>query len=381
MSWSKTDPMQQREQLIVNYATGLYSVSELAERYGVSRKTVYKWIARYQSDGLAGLHDHNRAPLSCPHRTDPTIEDRLLAFRAKHPHWGPRTIHAYLRQHEPELKIPAPSTIGDLFDRHGLSSKRTTRRRYAQPDRRAPIVTAANTLWCCDFKGEFRLGNQQYCYPLTITDNFSRMILGCRGQAETTYQTTRRNFERVFSEYGLPENIRSDNGAPFAGQGPRRISRLSLWWLKLGIRHVLSRPGCPQDNPQHERMHRRLKDETTRPPGGNDRAQQRLFNRFVTEYNTERPHQGIAMQTPSMLYQPSMRQLPKNLREPDYPGHYERRQVSNGGMMYFKAQRIFVSEVLIGETVGLEETGDGLWSIYTYELLLGRFSQQDWRLR
>jgi transposase InsO family protein len=380
MSWKETDPMKQRELLIADSQSGLYTVTELAERYTVSRKTIYKWTKRYERDGPAGLQEHSRAARTRPHQTPEAITEQVLAFRRRHPGWGPRTIQAYLKKHQPEISWPAASTIGDLFDRHGLTSKRPRRRHAPAPERATSEPTGPNQLWCCDFKGEFLLGNRQYCYPLTVTDQFSRMLLGATAQSCTQSVPTHASFARIFAEYGLPEAMLSDNGAPFAGKGPRRISRLSLWWLKLGIRHVLSRPGCPQDNPRHERMHRRMKAETTRPPAADLAQQQLLLDAFATELNSVRPHQGIGMQTPSQLYQRSARALPSVLPEPEYPGHYERRIVANDGTMYFRGQRIFLSEVLGRETVGLEEVDDDVWSIHIYTMQLGRLRVGQWRL-
>lgn len=381
MSWEETDPMQERERMIADHQSGLYSVAELAARYHVSRKTIYKWTERYAAQGASGLLEHSRAPLRCPHRINPSIAERLLAFRRTHPRWGPRTIHAYLCIHQPDVAWPAPSTIGALFDREGLSSTRPKRNHYPAANRLAPAVDAANVLWCCDFKGEFRLGNQQYCHPLTITDEYSRMLLCAEAQRSSQYEPTRASFERIFARYGLPEAMRSDNGAPFSGRGPCGISRLSLWWLKLGITHVLSRPGCPQDNARHERMHRRMKAETTRPSGADFLEQQIKTDAFAHELNYVRPHQGIAMQTPSQLYRPSPRPLPTVLPSPEYPGHYETRSVAKDGTMYFRGQRIFLSEVLARERVALEEVDDDVWSVYIYTLLLGRITSTHWRLQ
>ena len=381
MSWKQTDPMHERHEFIAAYLSGVYSISELAERYGISRKTAYKWIKRFESEGLAGLDERSRAPKQCRHRIAEAVAERLLTLRRKHPYWGPVTIRAVLQRRAPELLLPAASTIGALFERHGLSSKRPPRRRLAHREHGVLEARAANALWCCDFKGEFLLGNRQYCYPLTITDAFSRMLLVCQAQASTSYELTRRHFQRAFSEYGLPEAIRSDNGAPFASQAPRRLSRLSLWWVKLGIGSVLNRPGCPQDNPQHERMHGTLKQQTTRPPGANPAAQQRKFNRFRHEYNHERPHQGIGLQTPATLYQPSRRLLPARLPEPEYPEYWQQRRVDAAGALNFQGHAIFLSEVLIGETVGLEEIDDGIWNVWIYHVLLGRVSHRNWKLQ
>jgi transposase InsO family protein len=369
--------MNERKRFIDKYNSDLYTVTELAEEFEISRKTAYKWIKRYQQDGQAGLVEHSRAPLQSPQRIDAKTAKILLDCRKAHPEWGPKTIRGYLETHGCDIDLPAPSTIGDLFVHHGLSQKRPRRNRPAQAERRTIISREANQLWNCDFKGEFRMGDSSYCYPLTVTDDYSRMILGCVGQVSTNYEITRKNFTGVFERYGLPEAIRSDNGAPFAGQGPRRISRLNIWWLKLGISHVLSRPGCPQDNPRHERMHRHLKAETTRPPESDLIEQQGRFDRFVEQYNHVRPHQGIDLKVPAKLYQASARALPKQLPEHEYPGYYEQRRVDTNGMINFKGRRIFLSEVLGGETVALKEIADGIWSVYIYELLLARIDERD----
>jgi putative transposase len=381
MSWKQTEPMHQRHLFIADYASDLYSITELAVRYGISRKTAYKWIDRFEADGSPGLADRSRAPLSCPHRTDPQVEAVVIALRQSHPSWGARTLRAIIARRHPQLLLPAASTITALLQRHGLIDKRPPRRR-AQPGvySQHVVAEAANDLWCIDFKGEFRLGNGRYCYPLTITDAYSRVVLECYGLPSTAHAATQRRLELLFREYGLPTAIRSDNGVPFVSPAPLGLSRLSIWWMKLGIVHQRIMPAHPEQNGRHERMHRTLKAETTRPPAGTFAAQQACFDRWRVEYNSERPHQGIGQAVPIELYTSSPRPFPKRLPQPAYAGHCEVRRVANNGMIRFHSRRIFLSAVLAQEDVALEEIDDGIWNILLYDRLLGRLDQRDYQL-
>lgn len=376
MSWEETDSMRQREQFIIDNSTGLYSVQELAQRYGISRKTAYKWINRYQSEGLAGLGDRSRAPKHCPHQTDEQIILKLLKVRREHPYWGARTVYAYLKKRNPDLQLPSASTIHDIFDRHGAVEPRAKPRlRTASESAGVIIAEAANVLWTLDFKGEFRLGNREYCYPLTIVDAYSRYILVCKALPSTGLHGVQTAFQRLFQRAGLPQALRFDNGVPWVSHGLRGLTRLSASWVRLGIELQRMDRGHPEQNPRHERMHRTLKQQTTRPPQEDFPRQQRCFDRFVNEFNHERPHQGIAQQTPSELYQPSCREYPKRGVEPEYQGHWEQRVVSNRGRISFHGRDLFLSSVLTRETVALEEIQDGIWNVYYYTMLLGRLDE------
>jgi transposase InsO family protein len=371
--------MDQRQRLINDQAT--YTPTELAERYGVSRKTVYKWLERFAREGPAGLLDRSHARHAMAHQTDAVIAEELLSLRRAHPHWGARTLRAVLARRDPQRRLPAASTIGALLKRHGLIQRRAKRSAaVAISYDEQLIANAANDVWCIDFKGEFRLGNRQYCYPLTVSDGYSRVVLECYGLASTAHAGTQRRLERLFRQYGLPRAIRSDNGVPFVSPGPLGLSRLSLWWAKLGIEHQRIRPAHPQQNGRHERMHRTLKAETTRPPSQTLAQQQRRFDAWRAEYNSERPHQGINFAVPSDLYQRSSRELPSSLPKPEYAGHCQVRRVAHNGSIRFQRVRVFISQVLAMEEVALEEIDEGVWNVLLYDLVLGRLDERDYRL-
>ena len=382
MPWTDTDPMSERHKFILAHQKGLFTMTELCQRFHVSRKTGYKWLSRYREGSLEALEDQSRAPRHCPHRTPEPVRRIVLEARQAHPRWGPRKLLDYLRPRHPELAFPAPSTVGDILKREGLVSVRARKRpRPAHPGASPIEATAPGEVWSADFKGEFRLGSGAYCYPLTIQDAHSRYLLACAGQASTAHPGTAGVFSILFRERGLerglPAAIRTDNGSPFASRAICGLSRLSLWWIKLGIRHDRIQPGCPQQNGRHERMHRTLKAETTRPPGDTFAGQQERFERFQNEYNHVRPHQALAGATPASRHAWSaLRRMPVGrLPDPTYPGHAEVRKVSSAGTIKFKAQPLFVSHVLEGEYVALEETDEGIWSLWFYDVLLGRLDE------
>ena len=374
--------VDQRNALIDDYLSGMYTKLELCERGQITRPTLDKWLDRFDRGGRDALIDQSRRPLSCPHRTDAELEQLIIAVRQKHPHWGAKKILHYLALKDRTRQLPAVSTANDILDRSGLLQKRSRRRSVPLAERgRAREVTAANQVRAIDFKGQFRLGNGQYCYALTVTDEYARYLLVCEALSSPRLDGVRAKLERSFIEHGLPERIRSDNGRPFAGTGLSSLSRLNVWFTKLGIVHDLSRPGCPQDNGRHERMHRTMGQETTRPPGFDHKQQQTRFDGFRTEFNDERPHQALDGKTPSMLWEPSPRQMPTVLPAPEYAGHLEVRSVGPSGNIKFKGVAIFLSDALVGEHVGLEEVDDGIWSVWFYQRLLARLNERTGELR
>jgi putative transposase len=374
MPWKETDPEMERARFLALHAEGLYSMTELCARFGISRQCGYKWLERWEAQGVAGLADRSRKPHACPHHTPPTVEDAVVQLRKRYPHWGPKKLVAYLARTQPALDLPAASTVGAILKRHGR------RRKPTHPGRSPVVADIPNAVWQVDFKGEFRLGNGQWCYPLTVTDAYSRFLLACQSRTSTASAGAQSVFQRVFAEYGLPTAIRTDNGSPFATTALGGLSRLSVWWTKLGIQHQRIEPGHPEQNGRHERMHRTLKAETTRPPAGDEPSQQARFDHFREEFNTVRPHEALAQQTPSRHYQPARRTLPTRLPAPEYAGHLEVRRVGASGAITWGGRRLFVSAVLIGEDVGLEEVDEGLWSVWFYHVLLGRFRVVDWQL-
>ena len=382
MPWDETTRMDQRERFVSEFDSCQYTMTELCERYGISRKTGYVWVDRYAKEGLEGLRDRSRAPRSCPHGTSEAVSERLLELRRSHPTWGPRKLLAWLEKREPERSWPSASTVGGILKRHGLVEGRTSRRRPWPPSGRPSVqAEAPNRVWTGDFKGQFRTGDGRLCYPLTVADGFSRFLLAVVGLDTVSEAQAWPVFERLFREYGLPEAIKTDNGSPFASIcALARLSRLSVRWLKLGIRLERIEPGHPEQNGRHERMHRTLKQETARPPAASREAQQERFDRFRSVYNEQRPHEGLAQKTPSEVYHPSGRPYPEKTPEPEYPGHFEVRWVRPNGGIKWQGEFLFLSQALSGERVGLEESEDGVWSVYFGPVLLARFDERERKL-
>jgi transposase InsO family protein len=358
----------------------LFTHAELCQRFGVSRQAGYACLDRYAAEGPAGLKERSHAPKSVPHRTGEEIEALLLAARGAHPGWGPRTILTLVQREHPGLDLPAASTVGDLFKRSGLVKPRPRRRQWRHPGRSTLAVNAPNERWTTDFKGQFRTRDRQVCYPLTVADAHSRFLLACDGLGSTGSEGTRRVFERLFREHGLPAAIRSDNGTPFSSKAIAGLSRLSVWWTQLGIQHDRTEPGHPEQNGAHERMHRTLKEATVSPAAQNALEQQQRFDEFRVEFNHVRPHQALAMQTPGSLYVPSSRTMPERIPDPEYPGQCEVRRVRGNGIVYFRDRAIFLSELLIGLDVAFEEVADRVWSLYFYDLLLARLDERTFAL-
>ena len=380
MPWRKRSPMDERVQFISDCQRQLWTMTELCDRYGVSRKTGYKWVARYKTDGAAGLARRSPRPHESPQATAPEMVAAIVALRKRYPRWGAKKIVAVLATREPPGTLPAISTANDILKRAGLVTPRRRRRPLTHPGYRAQPVMEPNAVWSADFKGQFRTRNAQLCYPLTICDVASRFVLTCHGLRAPTTADTIAVFRRAFQRYGLPQRIRTDNGEPFAAASLGRLSRLSVWWIRLGIYPELIRPASPQQNGTHERMHRELKADTTRPPAADLSAQQQRFARFRRRYNHERPHEALGQQPPSRLYTASPRALPRHVAPLEYPGHYEVRRVAAPGVMWWHSKPTVVSTVLIGETIGLEPIDDGEWDLHFGPIRLGRFDERTRRI-
>ena len=376
MPWDQTSTMDQKRLFIADYLARSFTIAELCERYGVSRPTGYKWIARFVESGSAGLEELSRRPRHCPHQTPDNVVEQILQLRRKHPFWGAKKLLKILQKRRPDKDWPGRSTISDLLKRHGLIDKKRRRRYPGHPGKPETSMDVPNDTWCADFKGEFKTGDGIYCYPLTITDGCSRYLLECKGLASTAHKTAKPVFAKIFRRFGLPRIIRTDNGAPFATTAIGRLSRLSVWWIRLGIFPELIQPGRPSQNGRHERMHKTLKQETTRPPAHTMRGQQRRFNRFVDEFNTVRPHEALNDETPATLYTPSTRELPSRLPDIEYPGHFERRLVSRNGGFRWNSTRVPITHTLEGQYVGLEEVDDGLWDVYFGPVRLGQMDER-----
>jgi transposase InsO family protein len=381
MPWKKTTPMTERLSVIALYQTRLWRMTERCTRFNISRKTGYKWLRRYSQEGVSGLQEKSRAPLSCPHRIAPEVAAVLLEAKHLHPSWGPRKILPDLERHHPALEGPAASRAGERFRKVGLSRSKPRRRRPPHPGAPTRHAGAPNEVWTADFKGQFRTGDGVYCYPLTVADAYSRYLLGCTARLSTKPVEAQPVFERLFRAYGLPEASRTDNGAPFATPAFCGLSKLRVWWIKLGIRHQRIEPGRPAQNGRHERMHRTLKAEATRPPERNHATPQARFDRCCREYHHERPHEALGQRPPASLFHASPRRMPATLAAPEYPGHGLVRRVSKAGTLRFQSRQLFLRDTLLQEWIALEETGDGIWSIYFYDVLLARVDARDFKLR
>jgi transposase InsO family protein len=369
-------PVDLRWEFVYTYASGRCSMTELCDQYGISRKTGYKWVARHDAEGRAGLSDRSRRPHQSPGATDPAVVAALCEMRRCHPTWSARKLIAVLRRQQPELPWPARSTGCALLKAQGLVRARPRRPRgHASASPLMP-ATAPNDLWTTDFKGEFRLGDGQYCYPLTLRDAASRYVLRCTALTTKAGDVVRHQFERAFRRYGLPARVRSDNGEPFAGTGFTRLSRLSVWWIRLGIRPERIALGHPEQNGSHEQFHRVLKAETTRPPAPHQRAQQQRFCRFCAEYNHVRPHEALQDRPPASCYTGSPRPFPTRLPRVEYPGHLEIRRVAPSGQISWRGRPLHLTEVLAGEDVALDEVDDGIWIVSLVDVRLARFDER-----
>ena len=363
MPWKETAVQDERNEFINAWLKQEWNMSTLCQEFGISRKTGYKWLKRYDAEGREALADRSRAPHVHPNALPGEVAQQILQARAAHPHWGPLKLLAWLARYHPEQEWPAPSTVGALLKEQGLSAPRR-RRRVTPPSQPLAHSTHNNRVWCIDFKGWFRTQDGQICYPLTVTDSYSRYLLRVQGLSKTGFEVVQPWMVATFHEHGLPEAIRSDNGPPFAGRGLGGLSRLSVWWIRLGIQVERIAPGKPQQNGRHERMHRTLKAETTRPAQANLRAQQRCFERFREEFNEERPHAALGQVPPALVYEASSRRYPLRLPRLVYEPGLQERRVRSSGEIKWRGGLHYVSECLIGEIVALEESGDGEWTLW-----------------
>lgn len=342
------------------------SANEVGSAVGVSRQTIQKWKKRYSEEGDAGLIDRSHAPKEHPRGVSSEVERLVVKYRRKYKD-GPRKLRMYLLEDHPDKPIPAASTIGRILTRHGLTEPSPPRRRR-QPSGIAPRLTLPsepNDVWCIDFKGEFEV-NRTLCYPLTVTDDFSRFALLVRGQTSVSGLLVEEHLWRAFRQYGLPSVIRSDNGPPFASyNAPRRLSRLATIWVRLGIEVERIDPGKPSQNGRHERFHKTLKHATARPPAKTFDAQQKRFDRFRRHYNERRPHEALGMRTPADIYVASHRSCPPRLPPIEHPTAQRVLKVSKDGRVEFRSTKFRISKALAGQTVGLTETNDDLW-VVTY---------------
>ena len=363
MPWQESSVMEERLRFVARLLDG-EGMSEVCRSFGISRKTGYKIFKRYKEHGLEALNDRSRRPVRYANQLPEPVEQMIVRLKREKPYWGARKIRELLvRRLAGEVPIPAKSTVHAVLDRHGLVKRGRRRRRNKAQGTALSEASAPNQLWCADFKGEFKLGNGQYCYPLTVTDQLSRFVLLCEALQSTKEIGAFAGFLRLFEERGLPKAIRTDNGLPFASpNGLYNLSKLSVWWLRLGIDIERIKPGHPQQNGRHERMHLTLKKETTRPAQSNSLQQQARFDEFVNEFNTERPHEALNMKCPQELYKPSER-IYKGLPEVEYPFHDKDILVTACGRICMHRKKINISTVMAGQRLGIKEVDDGIWLV------------------
>ena len=380
MPWPQVDPVDFRLMVAQAYAAGA-SMTSLCEQYGISRKTGYKWVQRYEAEGLLGLADRSRRPHVMPTATDPAVLRALCAARCAHPTWSAHKLLVVLRAADPARPWPARSTGCALLKQQGLVRARRRAPRPWAGGSPLGAITRPNDVWTTDFKGDFRTGDGARCYPFTLRDGFSRYTLRCDALPRKSSSDTRVCFERAFAEYGLPDRIRSDNGGPFAAAGLTRLSYLAVWWIRLGIIPERITPGHPEQNASHEQFHRVLKAETARPPAATCRAQQQRFVRFQREYNEHRPHAALNDRVPASCYAPSPRPLPPRPPAVEYPGHFEVRRVDPHGTISWRGRSLHVAGALSDQRVGLEEVDEGIWILWFAQMRLARFDERTRQLR
>jgi transposase InsO family protein len=362
MPWKESSVVEERLKFVARLIEG-EAMTDLCLEFGISRQTGYKIFNRYKEDGAGAFDDRSRRPIRYANQLPFQVEALIVRLKQEKPHWGARKIRELLVRRMPgEVRLPAKSTIHAVLDRHGLVARMGKRRKRAKGTPLS-LGAAPNDLWCADFKGEFKLGNKQYCYPLTVSDHASRFLLLCEAQESVREDLTLPAFERLFRERGLPLAIRSDNGVPFAApNGLFNLSRLAVWWLRLGISIERIKPGHPEQNGRHERMHRTLKKEATRPAEMNFLQQQARFDKFLEEFNTERPHEAIGMKRPADLYLRSPR-VYNGLPEIDYPMHDRDIIVTNCGRICMHRKKINIATVLAGQRLGIKEVDEGIWLV------------------
>jgi transposase InsO family protein len=377
MPWKEVTAVNERMEFVARLKAG-ERMSDLCREFGISRKIGYKFEQRYEEHGPRGLYDVSRRPRRLARQISPGIQTAILELKREKPTWGAAKIQEVLGRQHPQMELPVRSTIHDLLDRYGLVKKRAKRRRYhAYPTFQEQNIQAPNQLWCADFKGQFRMGNAKYCYPLTVTDFHSRYLLGCEAMESTKSESTKQGFEYIFREYGLPMRIRTDNGNPFSSRSVQGLSSLSVWWMRLGIQLERIEPGRPEQNGRHERMHRTLKEEIHPGVAKNLLAQQERLDRFREDFNERRPHEALKMKCPADFYKPSLKRYPENLPEPVYSHHDLVRVVHANGCVHFRGQKtFFISEALADQMIGFEEEQDGIWRINFMDLDLGFLDEE-----
>jgi hypothetical protein len=382
MAWGVQNMENLKQKFILLHQVGSLSMTELCRQFGISRPTGYSILKRYENEGWDALEERSRRHRAHPNQTSATVEEALLAERGRHPRWGARKLLVLLERAMPGAELPCESTVNNILKKHGkVIPRRKSRRRiinkYPHFDPQEP-----NVVWSADFKGKFRMGNWDYCNPLTVADSMSRYLFAIHGLEYCRAEDCKPIFEKAFREFGMPEQMHTDNGPPFGSWNSlRRMSSLAVWFMDLGVTPVYSDPGQPQQNGRHERMHRDLKAEATRPPGTGWRSQQRKFDLFRKEYNEVRPHEALMMKTPSEVHKKSQREYPRRVQDWVYPSEMKMKLVTVNGALRWKSEGlIMVSTALAGRYVGLEPVEDGIWIVYYRDVALGVLSERTQRV-
>lgn len=380
MPWKETCAMDQRMRFVLEACDRERPLTELCAEYGISRKTAYKWLSRYETERLDGLKDRSRAPLQHGLQRPTELLEAVVALRERYPWWGPQKLRFKLGGMFPHARLPAASTIGDWLKKEGLTNKRRPRPRCTPSSHPLGRAEEANDIWALDFKGWFKTGDGRRCDPFTVSDLYSRYLLYCAHLERLDHHHVYPVMDALFCEFGLPRSIRSDNGEPFSSVAAGGLSRLSLWWTKLGIDLQRIQPGKPQQNGCHERMHGTLKTEAASPPSANLTEQQQRLQAFRDRFNHERPHDALGGRTPASVYRAGLRSYPCRLREPEYGDGAAVRRVRTNGTIKWGGELVYVSQVLVGEPVGITETETGDWVVRFGAITLGYLDPKRSRL-
>ena len=382
MAWKVESMENTKQKFLLLHQTGQFTMVELCRQFGISRPTGYAILKRYEDEGWDALEPRSRKHQGHPRQTSSEIEDALLTQRGKHPHWGARKLLVLLERAMPGVELPCESTVNNILKKHGQVTPRKKNRRriinkYPVFDPQSP-----NLVWSADFKGKFRMGSYEYCNPLTIADSFSRYLFAIHGLEYCRTEDCKPIFEKAFREHGMPEQMHTDNGPPFGSPiSLRRMTSLAVWFMDLGVTPVYSDPGQPQQNGRHERMHKDLKAQATRPPGRGWRSQQKKFDEFRVEYNEVRPHEALMMKTPNEVHKKSEREYPRRVQDWVYPSVMKMKLVTvNGALRWNSDGLIMVSTALSGKFVGLEEVDNGVWIVYYRHVALGVLSEKTKRV-
>ena len=380
MPWKETTTMEQKVEFICEWLTEKYTITELCNAFEISRPTGYRLIHCYEKLWIEGLLDQSKAPRNHPNRTKDEVEKRILHLKEKHPRWGAKKIHKLLFNDFTADHIPSVVTVHNILSRHGLVCPQKRLRRVKPV---FPIFDPqqCNEVWSADYKGKFLMGNKKYCHPLTIADSRSRYVFTAKAHYREDFKSAKTEFTRVFRRYGLPKQIHTDNGVPFGFVSSiQRFTRLSYWFIDLGILPVFSDPAHPEQNGRHERMHRDLKAACALPSAYDLKSQQRKLNHFVKEYNYVRPHEALEMETPAKIHKQSTQPFPDRIRTYDYPAHMKVMNVTQNGSVRWKSYFwVYMSRGLIGKQVGAEELGNGIWKVFYRNIFLGYFNEKDIR--